>query len=316
MTSMVKLVKSRKLPTSTHNSKANPAELYLSTINNSESRRVIESILNTFAELLGVRHWMNIAWSEFDLSWLELVKTTMMGNGRTADTINAILSMLKGVALHAWKLSLIDDRRYILIFQTKGIPTSSVSKLRSPNSQEIKILFDQCLVDRRLQGLRDAAIIALISACGLSRSEVVKIGFYDVSFAERSIRIFGRNGKERIIFPPPRVWKIIMEWIIGGRGNDEGALFCRIRKNAMVLPKSYLTSQTVYLIVQQLLLLTGVQKFSPKDLRKSFVSYLFEQDESIKAIASTVGHSDTRSTLIYDLRPSAIQKMPSREIDL
>jgi site-specific recombinase XerD len=293
----------------------NPAALYLATLGSQQSRRVVQSRLNRFAKLLKLDDWRQIPWREFDRPWLLLAKEALTVDQRSPETINAILSMLKGVALQAWELKLINDHTYLRIKNTKAIRGKRVPKRRWLEKGDIVKLLDQCLDDDRLQGLRDAALLALLYGCGLRRSEVVGIDLENLDHKERSISIHGKGNKERIVYPPARAWEMMQEWIKEGRGDDPGALFCRIRKGDMVTLER-LTDQAIYYIMQRLILLTGVENFSPHDLRGSFISYLLDNGEDIKTVADIVGHADVRTTAGYDRRGEERKKAANRSIDL
>jgi site-specific recombinase XerD len=292
----------------------NPAVLYLATLGSVQSRRVMQSRLNRFAKLLKLDDWRQIPWREFDRPWLLLAKEALTVDQRSPDTINAMLSMLKGVALQAWELKLISDHRYLRIKNTKAIRGQRVPKRRWLDKADIVKLLDQCLEDDRVQGLRDAALLALLYGCGLRRSEVVGIDLAHLDHKERGIRILGKGNKERIVYPPVRAWEMMQEWISGGRGEDPGPLFCRIRKGGMVT-LDRLTDQAVYYIMQRLIVLTGVESFSPHDLRGSFISYLLDNGEDIKTVADIVGHADVRTTAGYDRRGEARKKSANRSVD-
>lgn len=292
----------------------NPAALYLATLGSVQSRRVMQSRLNRFARLLQLDDWHQIPWREFDRPWLLLAKEALSVDRCAPDTINAVLSLLKGVALQAWELKIISDHRYLRIKNTKSIRGARVPKRRWLQKNDIVALLDQCLADDRLQGLRDAALLALLYGCGLRRSEVVGIDAEHVDAKEQAIRILGKGNKERIVYPPARAWEMLHEWIQGGRGDEVGALFCRIRKGGFNT-HDRLTDQAVYYIMQRLIKLTGVENFSPHDLRGSFISYLLDQGEDIKTVADIVGHADVRTTAGYDRRGEARKKIANRAID-
>lgn len=292
----------------------NPAALYLATLGSQQSRRVMQSRLNRFAKLLKLEDWRQIPWREFDRPWLLLAKEALTVDQRSPDTINALLSMLKGVALQAWELKLINDHTYLRIKNTKAIRGKRVPKRRWLDKADIVKMLDQCLKDDRLQGLRDAALLALLYGCGLRRSEVVGIDLEHLNHKERAIRILGKGNKERIVYPPMRAWEMMQEWIKEGRGDDAGPLFCRIRKGDMVT-LDRLTDQSVYYITQRLILLTGVESFSPHDLRGSFISYLLDNGEDIKTVADIVGHADVSTTAGYDRRGEERKKSVNRSIE-
>lgn len=292
----------------------NPAVMYLATLGSVQSRRVVQSRLSRFAKLLQLDDWRQIPWREFDRPWLLLAKEALSVDQCSPDTINAAISMLKGVALQAWELKLISDHRYLRIKNTKAIRGQRIPKRRWLDKKDIVSLLDQCLADDRVQGLRDAALLGLLYGCGLRRSEIVGIDIEHMNEKEGAVRILGKGNKERIVYPPQRVWEMANEWIKDGRGDDAGPLFCRIRKGGDVTVER-LTDQAVYYIMKRLILLTGIENFSPHDLRGSFISYLLDNGEDIKTVADIVGHADVRTTAGYDRRGEQRKKVANRKID-
>jgi len=222
--------------------------------------------------------------------------------------------MLKGVALQAWELQLISDNSHLRIKNTKGVRGSRVPKRRWLNKDEMQALLDHCITDDRKQGLRDAALIALLYGCGLRRSEVVKIDRGQLNYSEQSIRIIGKGNKERKVYPPARAWDLCHEWIIEA-DIIEGPLFRRIYKGGTVANEA-LTDQSVYFILKRLMVLTGIADFSPHDLRGSFISCLLDTGNDIKTVADIVGHSDIRTTARYDRRGEKRKKATNQSIEL
>lgn len=292
-----------------------PAAMYLATLGSVQSRRVMQSRLNRVAKLLQLNNWREIPWREFDRPWLLLAKEALSVDNCSPDTINAVLSMLKGVALQAWELKIISDDRYLRIKNTKSIRGQRIPKRRWLKKNDIVSLLDQCLADDRVQGLRDAALLGLLYGCGLRRSEVVGIDSEHLDEKEGAVRILGKGNKERMVYPPARTWEMLREWISDGRGEHAGPLFCRIRKGGVVTEER-LTDQAVYYIMKRLIVLTGIENFSPHDLRGSFISYLLDNGEDIKTVADIVGHADVRTTAGYDRRGEQRKKSANRKIDL
>lgn len=293
----------------------NPAALYLATLGSAKSQRVMESRLNRLARALRCTDWRQIPWRDLDRPWLLKIKDGMSQDGCTPASINAMFSLLRGVALQAWESKLISNESYLRVKNTKSIRGRRVPKRRWLEKKDIVTLLDHCLLDDRVQGLRDAALVALLYGCGMRRSEVVGIDMEHLDIRERSIRILGKGNKERIVYPPMRAWEMSLEWIQEGRAAKQGPLFCRIRKDG-VITHERLTDQAVYYIIKRLILLTGVENFSPHDLRGSFISFLLDNGQDIKTVADIVGHADVRTTAGYDRRGEKRKKLANRLIDL
>lgn len=304
------------VPVTSASAVTNPAALYLATLGSAHSRRVVQSRLNRFAQLLQLDHWQQISWHHCDRSWLLLAKEALTADGCSPQTINAVLSMLKGVALQAWELKLIGDHVYLRIKNTKSIRGRRIPKRRWLKKDDLITLLDHCLSDDRLQGMRDAALLALLYGCGLRRSEVVGIDVAHLNLKERSIRILGKGNKERVVYPPERAWQMVSEWLEEGlKGRDSGPLFCRIRKGGVATVER-LTDQAVYFVIRELIKKTGIEQFSPHDLRGSFISYLLDHGHDIKTVADIVGHADVRTTASYDRRGEQRKKIVNRTIEL
>ena len=295
---------------------SNPATIYLATLGSIQSRRVVQSRLNRIAQVLRLPDWSVIPWSNMDRSWLLLTKEALSEEHCAPATINATLSLLKGVALQAWELKLIGDHTYLRIKNTKSIRGRRVAKRRWLKKADMLALLDHCLKDDRLQGMRDASMLALLYGCGLRRSEVVAIDIEHLDPSECSIRILGKGNKERVVYPPARAWQMLTEWQTEGiKERVTGPLFCRIRKGSAPT-QDRLTHQAVYFLIKQLVVKTGIKDFSPHDLRGSFISYLLDSGNDIKTVADIVGHADIRTTAGYDRRGEQRKKVANRSVDL
>ena len=102
-----------------------------------------------------------------------------------------------------------------------------------------------CLDDPSPAGSRDAAIISLMYAGGLRRSEVANASNYN----NGKLVITGKGNKERIIYIDNGAKEAIEDWI-SIRGYWKGAIFCPINKSGKLLHKK-MTTQAVYNILQK-----------------------------------------------------------------
>jgi hypothetical protein len=69
-----------------------------------------------------------------------------------------------------------------------------------------------------------------------------------------------------------------------------------------------MTDQAVYAILQVRALKTGVKLFSPHDLRRTFVSDLFDTGADIMTVAKMVGHDQVQTTICYDRQGEEVKK--------
>lgn len=288
----------------------NPALLYMASLSSRQSQRVTESRLQTIAGALGRHHWRDIDWSQLDRQWLYLAKEVL--RDLSPSSLNAIFSVLKGVALQAWELGLINDKAFQRIKQTKSLRASRIPKFRYLQPEEISAMINECIVDDRLQGTRDAAIFALLYGCGLRRAELVGINVDDIDVREQAILIHGKGNKERKVYVPEKSWLLLHTWLCLMNRAD-GPAFVRIRKSNQ-LSEMRLTDHSVYFLTKWWIQKSGMENFTPHDFRASFISFLLDNGEDIKTVADCVGHNDIRTTSIYDRRGERIKKQAALKI--
>lgn len=303
-----------RLPSGLAANVKDPAALYLASLESSHSRRVMAARLRGFARALGKEDVREIEWERLDQEWLFAAREALMKRERSPSHINAVFSLLKGIAFQAWQLNIISIDAYLRVKKAKSLRGTREPNRRWLKTPEISTLLDECVKDDRQQGLRDAALLALLYGCGLRRSEVVRIDVEDLNSSELSVLIRGKGNKERRVYPPARAWDLVNEWIRES-GKSSGPLFCRIRKGG-VITSHRLTDQAVYFVIHQLIARTSIERFTPHDLRGSFISYLLDTGHDIKTVADIVGHADIQTTAGYDRRGEERKKRTNRAIDL
>lgn len=119
----------------------------------------------------------------------------------------------------------------------------------------------------------------------------------------------------RIVYPPGSAWQMLSEGSAKGlKARDRGLPCAACVKGG--LTNERLTDQAVYFVITELIKKTGIEQFSPHDLRGSFISFLLDNGHDIKTVADIVGHADVRTTAGYDRRGEQRKKIVNRAIDL
>jgi len=122
----------------------------------------------------------------------------------------------------------------------------------------------------------------------------------------------GKGRKHRQIFLAPEIIAALKEWK-QYRNGDNGALFCKIIKNGTIIENKLSPSGLDYLLTS-LQALSGVEKFTPHDLRRTFITQLLEKGVDLNTVRQLAGHSDVSTTTRYDKRDVEWQKEASRGI--
>lgn len=149
----------------------NPAFAYLRSLGSHKSQQTMYSFLNTVAKLVNQSTIAQFDWSALRRHHIHGVIALLRESNRAPATINTYLSALKGVALEAWTLRLMDTESFQHIKLIKSVKGYRLPKGRSLTSEEIRGIFTVCEQDAEPKGLRDAAIFAVLIGCGLRRSK-------------------------------------------------------------------------------------------------------------------------------------------------
>ncbi|MCX8181252.1 MAG: tyrosine-type recombinase/integrase [Thermofilaceae archaeon] len=139
--------------------------------------------------------------------------------------------------------------------------------------------------------LRDKLIVSILFCTGVRVSELVGIELSDINMDERSIRVKGKGGKERVIFFDTRTRDLLTRYIKEIEGD--GYLFPG-RKGG------HIHYVTVERIIQRLARKAGLKKkITPHILRHSFATYSLSCGMDVREIQELLGHSSLRTTQVY-----------------
>lgn len=247
---------------------------------------------------------------------IQVIVESLKNKELAPSTINTYLAALKGVAYEAWNMQLMDNDRYALIKGMRSVKGHRMPKGRALTTREIKALYAACQRDRTARGIRDAAIISVLLACGLRRAEVVSLDYEDIDFDLASLSVLGKGNKERVAFLADSSMEKLEEWIDEVRGEAPGPLFTRIRRFDDVTGDR-LTNQSIQYILNTRREEAGIEnRFSPHDLRRTFASEMLNNGEDLITVKDAMGHSSISTTERYDHRGVERLKRASQRLKI
>jgi len=199
--------------------------------------------------------------------------------------------------------------RSVAIENIKGTTLGSGREL---STEEITKLIKTCLKDPSPVGTRDAAIIALTKTCGLRRAEVINLDLSDYNTSTNELKVTGKRNKERMAYIVNETASLI-DWWLRLRGNKPGPLFLPYQGYFGLIDCELLhkrmTTQTIYDLLVRRGEQANIEKFSPHDLRRTFVSHLLGAGVDLSTVSKLAGHTSVVTTARYDKRDEVSKKM-------
>ncbi len=277
-----------------------PVAVYLARLSEG-SRRAQAAALETVARIvsggrLGARE---LPWGELRYQHTQAIRAVLTERYAPA-TANRHLAALRGVLREAWRLGQLDGEAYQRAADLPSVRGSRLPAGRSLSGVELLRLFEVCAQDETAAGARDAALLALLYGAGLRRAEVVALDLDNYDPQSGALRVRGKGDRERVAYAAQGAQEALDSWT-AFRGKDPGPLLCPVDKRGRVHVRR-LTSQAVLLACRKRASQAGLDRFSPHDLRRTFIGDLLDAGADLSAAQQLAGHASVTTTARYDRR--------------
>jgi site-specific recombinase XerD len=255
-----------------------------------------------------------LPWGELRYQHTAFIRSQLTERYSPATT-NKILSAVKRVLKEAWRLGQIPTEDYHRAIDLKSVRGKRLPTGRSVPKGEVKDLLQVCREDIRPLGRRDLALLVILYAGGLRRSEVVGLDLADYLSVENAVKVrSGKGDKDRIAYLGKGVEKPLQEWL-EIRGTEPGPLFYPISWKGKIIVRR-LTDQSVAYILTQRAKEAGLGKTSPHDFRRTFITSLLEAGADISTVQQLAGHANVATTARYDRRGEESKKQAAKLIEV
>ena len=148
------------------------------------------------------------------------------------------------------------------------------------------------------EGQREKVILEVLYGSGIRVSELVNIKIKDIDFNNKTILIFGKGSKERVVsFGDPALDSISL-FIKEGRkeyleGKDSEYLIVGKKDEK-------LTTRRIEQIINELIDKTSIKmNITPHMFRHTFATHLLDNGSDLLAVQELLGHESLSSTEIY-----------------
>lgn len=222
----------------------------------------------------------------------------------TKQTTSLRLYVIKGIARACFMRHLMSAHQYMMLKEIKAPGgTNLIGRGREIRNDLRDALLKNCMDDERIQGLRDAAMIALLFGSGIRRAEATSVQAETVDLVEAEFRIKAKGANVSLVPMSPLAVKHVAAWLevrnklVGPRGP----LFNRILKGGKVL-KSGIKPDSLYRLMMERSLKADLPYFvRPHDARRTMATRIIKEYGELAAQAA-LRHKNLSTTQIYDMR--------------
>lgn len=295
---------------------SHPVLVYLASLSPG-SRRTMRSSLDMVAGFVsgGRVDALSLDWSRVRYQHTAAIRAAV-SEVYAPSTSNKILSAVKGVLKECSRLGYISVEDYSRACDVPSVKGKRAPKGRALSREELHSLFHGCSVDgNRCRGTRDYAILAIMYSSGLRRSEVaaLDVSDYEASPGRLTVRS-GKGNMDRITPINSGACESTDRWLSLLEKSD-GPLFRPISKSGNIMDRR-MTDQGVLYVLQRRAQESGVDSFTPHDLRRTFIGDLLDAGADIATVQQLAGHANVQTTARYDRRGEETKRRASSLLDL
>lgn len=166
-------------------------------------------------------------------------------------------------------------------------------------------LFDSDQIEERKP--LENAIMELFYSTGIRLSELINLKISNINFTNKTIKVFGKGSKERIVPFGKNAERSINEYLkirpVPAEGNTD-ILFLSANGNKLY------PMQVNRITKKSLAGVTELKKKSPHVLRHTFASHLLDKGADIRAVKDLLGHESLSTTQVYThISPEKLKKV-------
>ena len=146
-------------------------------------------------------------------------------------------------------------------------------------------------------GERNILIIRMLYATGVRISELVNIRLNDINISDRTIKIFGKGSKERIVVFGNNTKEALDEYLARGRRQVDfhSSEYLFLNKDGNKLSTRYIRK-----IIDDIIFKASIEMHvSPHMLRHTFATGMLNNGADLVSVKDLLGHESLDTTSIY-----------------
>ena len=241
--------------------------------------------LADYCDEIGAGHW-----SELDSGHLRAWSAAGHRRGLSPKSLQRRLSAVRSFFRYLAREGQVRNNPAQTVSAPKGGKRLPGSLDADRMARLLDIRGDGPLVDR------DRAILELLYSSGLRLTELTGLNLGDVDHDDRTVRVTGKGGKERIVPVGRRALAALKTWRRSRASIadvDETALFVS-RRGSRLKPRS-VQARVDYWARRQ-----GIDvRVYPHLFRHSFATHLLESSHDLRGVQELLGHANISTTQVY-----------------
>lgn len=281
-----------------------PVAVYLASLA-SGSRRAMRQALRVIVSVVAPDATVEgFPWASLAFQHVSAIRARL-AESYSPTSANKILAALRGVLRACFNLGQMEAGTFTRAVAVKSIRGVRVVRGRAVSQDELRAMFLVCGTSTP-SGARDAALLAVTYGAGLRRDEVVQLDVANFDRRTGTLIVTGKGNKERTAYVTNGSRSALESWLTY-RGETEGPLFVPVNKANRVDVRR-MTDQAVYMILKRLASKANVERFSPHDLRRTFIGDLLDAGADLATVQALAAHASVTTTARYDRRPERTRR--------
>ena len=163
---------------------------------------------------------------------------------------------------------------------------------------------------------RDIALVEVLACTGCRANEIAQLNVKDINMIERSAIVTGKGSKQRyVFFNKSAIAALKAYWFARGYSAGDDPVFARHDKGAGDKHIG-ITTRTIQKVVNDVLMLAGIDKFTPHYFRHGFAIKTLNETDNLAMVQDLLGHASPHSTRVYaKIYPEDLQRMHRKVFD-
>lgn len=251
---------------------------------------------NYFEDLKEFNSFLNIEnlkYSEVNYKLCLNYLSYLNKNNNSKSTVSRKLSSLRTFYKYLVLENKVNSNPFLLVSSPKK--EKKIPKFINYNNLEE--IFSVPDIESSL-GQRERLILELLYASGIRISELVNIKLKDIDFGSKSILIFGKGSKERIVYYGEYAEEILNLYLNDSRNK----LLENVSSEYLIVGKKRekLTTRRIEQIIESIINKTSLKmNITPHMFRHTFATHLLDQGCDLLVVQELLGHESLSSTEIY-----------------